>query len=329
MANELTTLNNDIVILDQSNDLYIKNAMASMSENTRRAYSARFSAFSEFCKAAHVSALPADVLTVCHFIEYQTTAGKKYSTIAQTVAAIGKVHEVASIKDATIINPCKHARVKEALSAAARTIGTAQTPKAAATKGIVKELVSSVSGAEITQKRNAALIALGFYGAFRRSELAALKISDLERKTDSKTGLPIYVIFVARSKTDKTGKGMYKAVFSSAGVNPVKALDEWLQYYKADKDAPLFPAINHGKARDYAMRGADVANVIKATAEHAGYNSNDFSGHSLRRGFVTSAVEAGASERSIMNQTGHKSPMTVRRYIERHAVEIDNAAAVV
>jgi integrase len=52
-----------------------------------------------------------------------------------------------------------------------------------------------------------------------------------------------------------------------------------------------------------------------------------YSGHSLRAGLATSAAIAGASERAIMNQTGHKSAAMVRRYIRDGSLFRDNAAA--
>jgi hypothetical protein len=42
---------------------------------------------------------------------------------------------------------------------------------------------------------------------------------------------------------------------------------------------------------------------------------------------ATSAAIAGASERSIMNQTGHRSSAMVRRYIRDGSLFRENAAA--
>ena len=43
----------------------------------------------------------------------------------------------------------------------------------------------------------------------------------------------------------------------------------------------------------------------------AGIESKNYSGHSLRSGFATSAAESGAEERSIMAMTGHKSGLPI------------------
>jgi integrase len=48
--------------------------------------------------------------------------------------------------------------------------------------------------------------------------------------------------------------------------------------------------------------------------------------HSLRAGHATSAAIAGASERSIMAQTGHRSVQMVRRYIRDGSLFRENSA---
>ena len=68
-----------------------------------------------------------------------------------------------------------------------------------------------------------------------------------------------------------------------------------------------------------------IALIIKKYSNLAGFDSNKYAGHSLRSGFATSAAEAGAEERSIMNMTGHKSTEMVRRYIKEANLFKNNA----
>ena len=68
-----------------------------------------------------------------------------------------------------------------------------------------------------------------------------------------------------------------------------------------------------------------VALLIKKYLELAGIESKNYSGHSLRSGFATSAAESGAEERSIMSMTGHKSTEMVRRYIREANLFKNNA----
>src|SRR6185369_16702839 len=79
---------------------------------------------------------------------------------------------------------------------------------------------------------------------------------------------------------------------------------------------PVFRSINrHGQVQPGRLSGIDVARIVKKLAERAGLDAAKYAGHSLRAGHATTAAIAGASEHSIMNQTGHRSVQMVRRYI--------------
>jgi len=304
-----------------------RNVIDTLAGETMRAYKSRLSAFASWCESAGRSALPASPATVAAYLESLESAGKSAATISQVVAAISKLHKVQGLE-----NPCLSEVVKAARKAARRRLGVAPHQKAAATVDVVRALVSGIEGMTLTDKRDKALLLCGFAGAFRRSELAALRVSDLtEEKTPE--GRPVFVVTVRHSKTDQEGRGMNKAIFAARPREkrfcPVAALREWIAAAGLAGDDPLFPRIRKGGQLDKAapLGGDSVALIIKKRAAAAGVEL-ELSGHSLRRGFVTSAIAAGASERSIMNQTGHKSPMMVRRYIERASVVSDNAAAL-
>ena len=67
--------------------------------------------------------------------------------------------------------------------------------------------------------------------------------------------------------------------------------------------------------------------VVKRAATAAGLNPRIYVGHSLRSGLATAAIQAGVSERAIMEQTGHKSLPVVRRYIRCGSLFTENATA--
>jgi integrase len=90
---------------------------------------------------------------------------------------------------------------------------------------------------------------------------------------------------------------------------------------------PLFRSINrHGQIGPGQLSGIDVARVVKKLAERAGLNTPKYAGHSLRAGHATSAAIAGASERSIVNQTGHRSVQMAWRYIREGSLFRENSA---
>ena len=170
-------------------------------------------------------------------------------------------------------------------------------------------------------KRDRALLLLGFAGAFRRSELAALRVEDLTFGADGVD------VLIRRSKTDQEGQGQVVAIPHGVHLKPVESLQDWLQA-AGIKAGPIFRAVSRGgKVGEAALTGHSVANVVKRYAAAAGLDVSSFSGHSLRAGFVTSAADRGADLNRIMDVSRHVDPRTVRTYIRRADRYKDHAGA--
>ena len=169
--------------------------------------------------------------------------------------------------------------------------------------------------------RDRALLLIGFAGAFRRSELVALDIADIEFVEH---GL---VITLSKSKTDQEGLGRKVAIPLARGaVCAVQALKEWISV-SGISQGPIFRAITrHGKIDKNALSAQTVARVVKARTTAIGLDGTKFSGHSLRVGLVTSAVQAGVSVWKIKQQTGHRTDAMLARYIRDANIFNDNAA---
>lgn len=123
---------------------------------------------------------------------------------------------------------------------------------------------------------------------------------------------------VRRSKTDQEAAG--RKVGISYGSNPetcpVRLVQYWTNRAGISK-GPLLRSINrHGHVQAGQLSGIDVARIVKKLVERAGMDPAKYAGHSLSAGHATTAAIAGASERSIMAQTGHASVQMVRRYIQ-------------
>jgi integrase len=102
-------------------------------------------------------------------------------------------------------------------------------------------------------------------------------------------------------------------------ARPGEQTQKWIEA-AGITSGPLFRSLNrHGQIQSRRLAGLDVARILKKLAKRAGLDTAKYAGHSLRAGHATSAAIAGASEGSIMNQTGHRSVQMVRRYI-REAV---------
>jgi integrase len=141
----------------------------------------------------------------------------------------------------------------------------------------------------------------------------------------SKDGL---TVTLRRSKVDQEGAGRKIGIpyGSNPDTCPVRTVQSWMEQ-AAITAGPVFRSINrHGHVKTGRLSGIDVARVVKKLVDRAGLDAPKYAGHSLRAGHATSAAIAGASERSIMNQTGHRSVQMVRRYIRDGNLFRDNSA---
>jgi integrase len=202
-----------------------------------------------------------------------------------------------------------------------RTLGTGVVQKAPTRTGDILMMIDAADSGLIGA-RDRAIVLLGFAGAFRRSELVGLDVPDLDFNRDGLT------ITLRRSKTDQEGQG--RKIGIPYGANPescpVRVIQSWLEQ-AAITEGPLFRSVNrHGKLQRVRLGAGDVASVVKKLAQRAGLDPRRYAGHSLRAGHATSAAASGASERSIMNQTGHRSVQMVRRYIREGSLFRENSA---
>lgn len=289
---------------------------AAKSANTLTAYRKDWQDFEQFCVLAGFNSLPASPDTVVAYLVALADT-RKVSTLERRIASISQAHQAAGFT-----SPTSNMTVRVLMQGIRREKGTAPDCKAPAVTSDIKVMVSTLPDS-LLGIRDRALLLVGFAGGFRRSELVALDVGDLEFKRE---GL---VINLRRSKTDQEGQGRKVAIpyGSNCDTCPVRSLQLWLEE-SGISSGPVFRSVNrHGNLQANRLSDKAVALVVKRTAEAAGLNSSKYSGHSLRAGMATSAAAAGVSERAIMNQTGHRSQAMVRRYIREGNLFNDNAAA--
>ena len=290
----------------------------SKAANTIRAYKSDWNHFQVWCTVHGQSSLPASPETVALYLT-DLAATHKTATIVRRVSAVSQAHQIAGLE-----TPTKSAQVRLVLAGIRRTKGTAQTAKAPVLVDDLRRMIERLA-ANLIGVRDRALLLIGFSGAFRRSELVALDVSDIAVTRD---GL---VVTIRRSKTDQDGEGRKIGIpyGSNPATCPVRALQDWLAQCGFSDGALYRPINRFGRVAGFRLSAAAVAGIVKRYAAAIGLNATDFAGHSLRSGLATSAAMKGASERSIMNQTGHRSVNTVRRYIRDGSLFRENAAAVV
>ncbi len=258
------------------------------AENTRRAYTSDWKDFERWCDERQVPACPAAAAALALYLT-ALAATHKVATLTRRLSAISQAHPTAGFP-----SPTEDAGVLGLMAGIRRSRGTAATAKRPLLVPDLQALLGTLPD-NLLGLRDRALLLLGFSGAFRRSELVSLNVEDVQETGD---GL---VLTLRRSKVDQ----------DAAGIG----------------EGPLFVRVNrHGQLLPHRLSGEAVALVVKRYAAAAGLDPTEFAGHSLRARIATSAAIAGKSERAIMNQTGHKSTATLRRYIRDANLFRDNAA---
>jgi len=306
----------DIKALQEETLINLQNSKAS---NTVRAYKSDFSDFGLFCAQNGFKSLPSEPKVVSLYLTHLSTKDAKMSTLKRRLVSIGVIHKLKGHYLDT-----KHPTIIENIMGIKRRKGSFQEAKKPILINSLKKIINVIDQQkkeEIKILRDRSILLIGFSGGFRRNEIVSLDYDDLDFVPE---GLKLSI---RRSKTDQFGEGIMKAIpyFDSSKYCPVVSLKKLLDLSKI-KSGPVFRRFIKGsKLSENRLTDQTVALLIKEYLNLAGIDSKNFSGHSLRSGFATSAAESGVEERNIMAMTGHKSTEMVRRYIKEANLFKNNA----
>jgi integrase len=292
-------------------------AAAEKATATREAYATDWRQFAEWCDQRGACPLPARAGLVAAFLAHLADSGRRSSTIGRKAAAIGYRHKMAGVDPL----PTASEGVKATLRGIRRTIGAAPQGKAPAVAEVITKMVALCDPATMIGRRDIGLLSFGFASACRRSELAALLVSDLEEVAD---GLRVTI---RRSKGDQEGLGQQIAIPRGYYLRPVEALQTWLAAAEITS-GPVFRSVKlGGKVSDAALSSDAFSRIVKKHAERIGLDPAAFGAHSMRSGFLTSSAESGASIFKMMEQSRHRSMDTLKNYIRARDLFREHAGA--
>lgn len=311
----LTTTNSNSLATQTISDETRHFVAESTAASTRKAYRSDLTIFVSWCDSRSLEAMPASPVTIADFLAHQANDGVSPSTLNRRIAAIRYAHEAAGMT-----SPTGDKLVSATLKGIKRNVGAKVEKKSAATVDKIYQMIAQCNTKTIQGKRDKAILLLGFAGAFRRSELVALQVSDIEFVQDGAR------ITIRKSKTDQEGEGHVIAIFGGK-LDVCGILKDYLQAAGISDGALFRPITKSDKTRDQAITDKSIAAIVKRYAEAAGLNPDDFSGHSLRAGFITSAAEAGANLFKIMDVSRHKSVQTVKGYVRNAEMFKDHAGS--
>jgi len=312
-------MNNVITDIKALQEETLVNIKSSKANNTIRAYKSDFNDFGLFCAQNGFKSLPSEPKIISLYLTHLSNKEVKMSTLKRRLVSIGVIHKLKGHYLDT-----KHPSIIENIMGIKRRKGSIQKGKKPLLINNLKLLIDVIDKShheEIIKLRDRSIILTGFSGGFRRNEIVSLDFIDLDFVSE---GLKINL---KRSKTDQFGEGSVKGLpyFDNSKYCPVLSLKKWIEISNI-KSGPLFRRFSKGsKLTDNRLSDQTVALLIKKYLKLIGIDSKDYSGHSLRSGFATSAAESGAEERSIMAMTGHKSTEMVRRYIKEVNLFKNNA----
>lgn len=305
--------------------------------NTERAYTSDLKSYMAFCEQHGLQAVPADVDTLTEYVAHLATEkpepeareGREkkkgqqpltgphaLATIKRHLAAIRKAHQLAGHR-----LPATLDALNIVMEGIARTLGKRQDQAPAFTVEELKQAIRRIDLETSAGIRDRALLLLGFAGAFRRSELVALNVEQLEFTERA------LLVHLAKSKTNQYGAVEDKAIFYAPNADfcPVRCLRAWLALLGRTA-GPLFVKIPRAAPEQMALpsdkRLSDIS-INKLVQKRLG---SGYSAHSLRVSFVTVAVLNGQSHKAIKNQTKQKTDAMIERYTQLNNVVSYNAA---
>ncbi len=305
---------NDIIPSSTNRDVHteIKHYVEhSLSENTRKAYKNDIAHY-----RAWGGTIPASPELIASYLTRHAHT-LSIATLQRRLVSITKIHTMQNHPA-----PVQSDLVKLTMRGIRRVHGKPQSQVSPILKDDLTVMLSHIPDT-IKGSRDRALLLLGFCGALRRSELASIKIEDLEFTTQG------IILTLPRSKTDQIGQGRKIGIPKGRGrICPVEIIGSWIKQL-SEEQGSLFRSVSKGgEIGKEQLSDRAIAVIIKHHARKAGLNPEKYSGHSLRSGLATTAAQHGISSWKIRQQTGHKSDTMLARYIRDGDLFTNNAAAL-
>jgi integrase len=278
---------------------------ASLAANTLRNYRSAWRSFERWCKALGVESMPATAALLIDHAAWCIAEGMRFETVLLRIKAANFMH-----RESGLAVPYDDS-VRHFLSNAARDLCERPQGKDALTPAQLRAISAAFRArGKLIDIRDCALVLVCFACGWRCSELVSLDLRNVRWLDHGMT------LWLGKSKTDQTGRGRLVGVFRGKRdiTCPIRTLDEWLKV-RGRWPGPLFTQLTGGYLREGRLDSDGVRRAVKRGLELIGEDSRAYGAHSLRSGMITAAMEAGASETSVMMRTGHRSYHTLRRYV--------------
>ena len=284
--------------------IQIKRLEGAYAPNTIKSYYADVMHFVDWCEQRNSIPFPLTDALLTEFVTCHSHS-HKYATLRRKLAALRKVNALIGY------DPPKET---QDFQLALRRIRRSQDIDKKQARGINHELLLRMIEAQpktLVGTRNKALLSIGYDFLARRSEITALRLSDITFQKDGTLRA-----IIRKSKTDPYGRG--RLVYGS--TRSAKLLRKWLAILPKDQET-LFCSLKHGSIANRPLSGRSVSDIVKwAVIKTRGDRPRAFevSGHSLRVGAAQDLLVNGHDIGVIMRAGGWSDLKVVSHYL-RHA----------
>ena len=298
-------------------DLQEQVLFSELSDNTRAAYRKGWSRFVDYCAEECINdPLSVSPDRVASFLVHIATRPNPQSGRVLSMSTVELYKSAVSKKyaEAEKPSPTNHPIVRSTLKGLARFRGSSPRKVEALREYHIQAMLQATPNTLMGQ-RDAAIIAVGFAGALRRSEICNLNVEDIKFIHSWDIAEDRLILTIRQSKTDRRGLGQRVPILDGDGIRPINRLRRWLASSEITTGLLFQTMKRGGHLRGKPMHDGDIARIVKRYAELVGLDPKDIAGHSLRAGFVTSAAVHHARLDKIMAVTRHTNPATVLGYI--------------
>ena len=272
--------------------------------NTIRAYRVDMQEFIDYCENRDALALPASPEVVAEFLVSVIGTGPKSATIRRKLSSISGIHRLSNLPD-----PTTHSEVRIAMRKMYRQLGRNAEQAYGITLPLLEKLLAATSQ-DLRGKRDRTLLLMAHDTLRRQSELASLRIEDIDHLSDDGAS-----VLLRRSKTDQEGAGKWLHLSARTAL----ALQLWIGSASISNGLILRGVVGRNKITGQLSDG-QISRIYKRLARRAGLSEptiKTISGHSLRVGGAQDLLMQGASLPQIMVKGGWSKADTVMRYIEK------------
>lgn len=287
---------------------------ASERENTRRSYASAIRHF----EVEWQGLLPATTDAVARYLaDHSETLS--INTLRQRVAALSRWHTDNSFAD-----PTKEPLIRQVL----RGIRSAHPAMEKQARPLAIEILQRLDSwlcreeaqararedapRELRHARDRSLVLLGFWRGFRSDEIVRLRVEDIDLVPGE--GLTCYL---GRSKGDRQNLGKEYKCPALSRMCPVEATRHWMALAGLES-GPLYRSIDRwGNLSDSPLAANSLVPMLRSLLEAAGVpQSQEFSSHSLRRGFAGWARDSGWDLKELMAYVGWRDVKSAMRYFD-------------